>query len=122
MNLIQASLWIPFIAFEIWRNRRMRLNNVKPDYLNSFGIRGILAIVHGSLIVQVNNWSEALPVLGFQVASFYLVFDLALNAITGDKWNYQGKTSGYLDKLPMWAYIGLKVLCLVYLIWFACRS
>lgn len=123
MNLIQASLWILFIAFEIWRNRRMRLKKEKPNYFKSFGIRGMAAIVHGSAVVAVNDWSEALPTIGFQVASFYLVFDFILNAITGDRWNYQGKSSGYLDRLPMWAYVGLKGLCLIYLIWFiACRN
>lgn len=96
----------------------MRIRNDKPIYFLSFIIRGLAAIIHASLIVGIDNWREAGLIIGFQVASFYLSFDIILNAITGDKWNYQGKSSGYLDKLPMWAYLGLKALCLIYLIWF----
>jgi len=110
--------WLIFVGLEILRNRWMRLRNQKPNYAQSFVIRGVAAIIHASIIVRVETWPEALRVIGFQVASFYLIFDIVLNALTGDRWNYQGKSSGYLDKLPMWAYLVLKGLCLVYLIWF----
>jgi hypothetical protein len=96
----------------------MRKHDIKPIYFQSFLIRGSASIVHASLVVGIENWSEAGLVIAFQVASFYLTFDAILNFWTGDKWNYQGKSSGYLDKLPMWAYLGLKVLCLIYLVHF----
>ncbi len=115
--------WLIFVGLEILRNRWMRKRGTKPIYFLSFLIRGGASIIHASPVMQIETWREYWPILGFQVASFYLIFDFVLNALTGDRWNYQGKSSGYLDRLPMWAYLVLKGLCLVYLIWFiACRN
>lgn len=109
--------WIIFIAFDIALNYWLiEKKGIKPNYLISLFYRISAGILHGGAVMNVTpeTW---LPLLGFQVASFYLLFDLTLNLLRGKSWDYQGKDSGYFfDKLPKWAYYLLKLVCLIYLI------
>lgn len=53
------------------------------------------------------------PEIVFILSSWGLLFDPGLNIARGKDIDYQGKTSGWLDKLPKWAWYALKAVCLV---------
>lgn len=108
-------IWFAFIMLEVARNFWMIQKGDKPNYLQSFILRGMAAIGHGILYNPADP-REWLPLLIFQVASFYLIFDFVLNLLRGKHFDYQGKTSGWLDKLPKQFYYALKLVCLIALV------
>ena len=114
--------WLGFIWIEILRNYTLiEIDKEKPNYLHSFVIRAFAGIVciafmnpefdPGSLV----SWWQSYPSLIFEVSSFYLVFDPALNLWRGKGWDYQGKQSGWLDKLGKPYYYALKIMCVILL-------
>lgn len=62
------------------------------------------------------TWIPALPNIVYIVSSFYLFFDAGLNGLRKLRWDYKGKSSGWMDSLGIAAYHVLKVICLAALI------
>lgn len=62
----------------------------------------------------------AIPVVAFEVSSFYLLFDPILNKLRGKHWLHRGKDSGWLDplfnKLGTPFYVTVKIFTLIILI------
>jgi hypothetical protein len=71
----------------------------KPIYIQSFLIRGIAALLHG-ILMGVENIDEWTPLLFFQLASFWVIFDLSLNLLRKKSVFHVGE-SNLIDK-----YIG----------------
>lgn len=94
-------LWLIPIAGNVYLDRKGR----KPIYLVMFVMRGMAAILHGVLF-RPENFSEYLPILIFQVTSFWLIFEAALNLVRGKELLYYDTTehdSGYIDEFFTWA-------------------
>lgn len=105
--------WLIYILLEGYIQGKLIKKGYKPIYLMVFLVRGIFSILQGGLIldVQYDTWQYPI-LLGFQICSFYIIFDPLLNLFRKEKWDYEGKTSGYLDKLPKIWYYSLKLVCL----------
>jgi hypothetical protein len=106
------AYWLIFIVVDILLNWQMIRRGVKPIYLVSFFYRGITAILHGGLIMNVHNWRDYWPVFVFQTTSFWILFDLGLNLLRGKPWWYKGASSGYLDRIPTSPFWVLKLLAI----------
>ena len=116
--------WFSFIALELLRNYVLiEKRKTKPDYLDSFVLRSFFGLV-GIPIMHpefdplgdyTTIW-QAIPIVCFEVSSFYLLFDPILNKLRGKPALYRGKASGYLDSLGLPYYITLKVFTLIILI------
>jgi len=92
-------LWIIYILAEVLiQSYLIDKKNWKPVYFQLFVIRGMAAIVHG-IYLDVSP-ETYLPVIVWQVCSFWILFDLGLNIARGKAWYYRGKTSGWLDRIP----------------------
>lgn len=91
--------------------------DTRPIYAQWWIIRGFAAIIHAVFSDAVNiDWTiEAMvdywPMLAFQVCSYYLIFDPFLNKLRKLPAIYRGKDSGWMDRMPMPAWITLKVGC-----------
>lgn len=101
-----------YIKIEKWK--------IKPRYFVSntwrffFGfVALILMTVHeGFDPAYLSTWETAkIPSL-YIGSSFYLFFDPGLNWLRGKRWNYRGKSSGWLDRSKIVFYYTLKVCCL----------
>lgn len=139
-------LWLILIRFEVWRNYQLiEVEKERPNYRYSFAIRIVLGLFPYVLLIPVDvdpllslwdlvtdipHYWKANPILViplifanpaalaimFEVSLFYLLFDPLFNIKRGRRWNYRGKSSGWLDKFPLPIYYGLKILCVVVLI------
>jgi hypothetical protein len=111
--------WLIYILLEAFIQYKSIKAGNKPSYLVLFLIRGIFSILQGGLIldVQYNTWQYPV-LLGFQACSFWIVFDLVLNLLRKEKWDYKGSNSGYLDKIPSSYYLTLKFLVFIGAIYF----
>lgn len=111
--------WLEYIIIDLlWNAFKIKGLKLRPNYFGQ-GCRRTLV----GFIVMINDnpmfdplgnplsMLDSLPFVVFQFTSFYLIFDPLLSLLLGKPWNYKGKNSGYLDKLPMWAYYSLKGLC-----------
>jgi len=107
--------WLVYILSEaLIQNRYIKKGN-RPIYILLFIIRGIFALLQGAFILDVQNdpWWEWPVLLGWQVCSFWVIFDLILNALRNKDWDYKGENSGWLDTLPYkWWYTG-KILAIL---------
>lgn len=96
INLLKLLPWIAFIVghafFDFYRIKK----DDKPIYLQSFIIRGMVAIAH-ALLFNPQNTIDWLPVLIFQVTSFWLFFPLLLNGLRRKPALYVGAQSGWMD-------------------------
>jgi hypothetical protein len=124
-------LWLLVPAVNIYIDR----NGKKPHYLFVFGVRGFVALGHAILLDLVCNyfpdqvqwdWSESwtmlrmwLPILLFQVTSFWILFELGLNIVRGRELLYfdrYERDSGWIDKLfdklGTGAHLAAKILAL----------
>jgi hypothetical protein len=106
--------WLLYIIGEAWgQNKFLLSKGKKPFYLLLFLFRGFVSIVFGALILDVQqDLIETVIMLGWQICSFYVLFDFILNKFRGKPWNYKGKNSGWLDKLPYTYWYILKVICI----------
>lgn len=130
MTTFILLLWLIPIAVNVYVDR----NGRKPDYLKMFVLRGIAAILHGVLFdVVVGYFPDNLhtysiwglfmlwlPLLTFQVTSFWIIFELALNKVRGREWLYfdrKENDSGWIDKLFDWlgngAHLFAKIAALI---------
>lgn len=112
-------IWFLFIYFEAARNFAIIINGSRPNYLQSFIIRAMAAILHGVLL-DVKDWQEYLTVLIFQVSSFYACFDFILNWMRGKEMFYLG-TGSLIDRIlrdrPV-VHLIVKLISFVLMIWF----
>lgn len=118
VKLLGIILWPFCIWLEVARNYKMiEVMKEKPVYLESFFVRAFMGFICLALYSQaydpIMQWHKNLPFIVYQVTLFYLVFDLWLNKKRGKAWDYQGKDSGWLDKLGKPYYYFLKGVCLI---------
>lgn len=112
-------LWLIPIGLNVYADKDGR----KPNYLMMFVLRGMAAILHGVLF-NPQNMGDYWPVLLFQVTSFWLIFEIALNIVRGREVFYydtKEKDSGWLDRLFAWAgpfwHFFAKLVTFALLIW-----
>jgi hypothetical protein len=94
--------WLIFILADILGNYYViEVKKSRPNYFQLFTIRGIAAIIHASLIMQVVDLRTWVPVLAFQLASHFTLFSPGLNLMRKKKnwFTYRGKDSGWLDSI-----------------------
>lgn len=110
--------WITFIGLAIWYNwYKITVRGVKPTYFNSNWARGVfglmcLVLTYKETFDPLVNGLDYLPFIAFECTSFWLLFDPILNLTRGKPIGYKGASSGYLDRLPKWAYWILKAVAL----------
>lgn len=112
-------LWLIPIGINVYADKDGR----KPNYLLMFILRGMAAILHGVLF-NPQNMGDYWPVLLFQVTSFWLIFEIALNLVRGRAVFYydtKEKDSGWLDRFFAWAgsfwHFFAKLVTFAILIW-----
>lgn len=97
------SLWLVPIGVNVWFARKRE----KPNYLVQFIIRGMASLLHGALFIRSQEqWPIAIVIVIFQITSFWIVFELALNIIWGEPLMYydtKEKDSGWIDRFFAWA-------------------
>jgi hypothetical protein len=101
MITIYLLLWLLPIAGNVYLDR----NGRKPNYLQMFIIRGFFAILH-AILFNPHNTLDWIPILTFQVTSFWIFFELGLNIVRGNDWLYyddREHDSGVIDRLFSWA-------------------
>lgn len=116
--------WLGFIPLEANRNLTIiERYKERPNYLGLAGVRVFVGSICLFIMFPEFNplWDlstvwDARWYITFEFTSFYLGFDPLLSKKRGRRWNYKGKDSGFLDDLPMWAYVTLKALCVIGLI------
>lgn len=116
--------WIGFIGLEIFRNYYLIVKkHERPNYAGSFMFRAFFGLVGIAIMYpefdplgDYRTLYGALPALIFEVTSFYLLFDPILNWSRKLPWDYQGKNSGWIDKLGKKWYYVFKIACLIWLI------
>lgn len=120
--------WFLFIGLEIYRNYFLiEKRRMKPSYLDSFIFRAFFGMI--CLFIMYRGFDplgdyttiwKAIPIVAFEVSSFYLLFDPILNLLRGKPILYRGKSSGWLDSLSLKLgtpfYILLKIFTLIILI------
>ncbi len=106
-------LWLIYILIEAYIQYRSIKAGNKPSYLVLFIIRGMVSIFHGILLdVQYGTYQYPI-LLGFQICSFWIIFDLFINFLRKEPILYKGNNSGYIDKLSYSIYIPLKIVVLI---------
>lgn len=102
MKTIYLLIWIVAILSETYRNYYIiEIKKSRPNYLQSFVLRGMAAILHG-ILFNPHNMGDYLPVLIFQVTSFWLLFEVSLNYLRHKPLLYYGETSGWIDRAFTW--------------------
>lgn len=113
-------IWLIFIGLEIYRNYFLiKKKKVKPIYIHSFIIRAISGILIAISTDPFGLWLniiQSVPIIVFEITSFYILFDPILNKLLSNKWNYRGLESGWFDSLPLPIYYIMKILCIIGLI------
>ncbi len=106
-------IWLVYILSEAFIQSKSIKAGSKPNYLMLFIIRGMFSIFHG-ILLNVQYGTYQYPVLvGFQICSFWILFDLILNFLRKKPILYKGDNSGYIDKLSYSIYIPLKIVVLI---------
>jgi len=105
-GIITIKLLLWFIV--ILANTTADASGRKPFYLVMFILRAMAAIVHGSLFVDTDyHWMRYwIPVLTFEVTSFWIFFELILNIAQKRKLLYYDQKegdSGWIDRFFKWA-------------------
>jgi hypothetical protein len=97
MITLKILVWFAFIVGHAWHDyKQINDENERPNYLLSFTVRGFIAILH-AILFDPHNFFDWLPVLIFQVTSFYLFFPILLNSFRKKEIFYVGQNSGWLD-------------------------
>lgn len=100
-------IWLLLTVIEAARNYWLiEIGKMRPNYLQSFIIRGIIAILH-SVGFNPVNFLDWLPILVWQCTGFFILFAPLLNILRGHKLFYIGEESGILDRYTYkypWAY------------------
>lgn len=108
INLLLLLPWFIPIFINAWMDRK----GAKRDYRIVFIFRVMASILHG-ILMQVSPsysddfyWPEFLPILVFQVTSFWIFFELILNKLRGNSMFYYDQKegdSGWIDRFFKWA-------------------
>lgn len=101
MTTLFLSLWLIPIAVNIYADR----NGAKRNYLQVNIIRGAAAILH-AILFNPQNTIEWIPILIFQVTSFWILFEIGLNLVRGNPLLYYDSKegdSGIIDRFFKWA-------------------
>ena len=102
MTTLYLLIWIGFIGLEAYRNYFIiEIKQTRPNYLQSFVIRAMAAILHG-ILFNPHNMGDYWPVLLYQGISFWILFELLLNYIRQKPLLYYGENSGWLDRGFTW--------------------
>ena len=116
---LKLLLWLIPIGLNVYADKDGR----KPNYLLMFVLRGIAAILHGVLF-NPQDMADYWPVFLFQVTSFWILFEIALNLVRGREVFYydrKEKDSGWIDKLFAWAgpfwHIIAKIVATILMVW-----
>ena len=121
--------WLVIIAGTIVLNwYRITKRGLKPHYFSANYSRAFYGLVclilmsardgfDGLDLFVFYTWIPYIPNIIYIISSFYLFFDAGLNGLRGKPIDYQGKDSGYFDKLKKLLYYTLKGLCLATLIY-----
>jgi branched-subunit amino acid transport protein AzlD len=133
-------VWIVIILLHNTLDYFVTRDGNKPDYVKYGILRSMCAVVHGALVLLLfedayTNYSDLkqllltwLPYAGYQVLSFWLIYDPVRNAwARGGKladliyFDHKEKDSGWVERLSAWAgkpfYYTLKLSALVICIW-----
>jgi hypothetical protein len=116
---LKLLLWLIPIGLNVYADKDGR----KPNYLMMFVLRGAAAIIHGVLF-NPQNMTDYWPLFLFQVTSFWLIFEIALNIVRGREVFYydrKEKDSGWIDRLfawagPVWHFIA-KLITFALMVW-----
>jgi hypothetical protein len=125
--MINLLLLLPWFI-PIWLNAYLDRNGAKRDYRIVFIFRGAAAIFHG-VLMQVSPsyscdfyWPEYFPILCFQVTSYWIFFELILNAYRNNPALYfdqKEKDSGWVDRFFAWKptlHLFVKVLAFIVMV------
>jgi hypothetical protein len=108
-------LWFLYIIGEAFTQGYLFKKDEKfdPDYRILWIFRGGASIFHG-VALQVVDWRDYGFVVGFQLCTFWILFDLILNRLRGKKWNYiGGEDSSAFDRIKLIPYWILKSFALI---------
>lgn len=108
-------IWLIYISLEVLAHYYLiEVKKSRPDYLRFNILRGMASIFHGAYM-DVSSWAEYGELLLFQVTSFWILFDVALNLARGKHFLYWGKKSGWIDSKigGSLLYYVLKFICAV---------
>lgn len=96
-------VWVIVIAINVWFASKRQ----KPNYLVQGGLRGMASILHGALFISSQDqWPLYLVLVIFQTTSFWIIFEIWLNIIWGEKLMYYDTKeldSGWIDRFFAWA-------------------
>ena len=130
MTTLILLLWLIPIAINVYIDR----NGKKPNYAQVFIFRGVAALLHAILFDVAVGWLPDnlyqysvlellliwLPMLLFQITSFWILFELALNKVRGREWLYFDRSendSGWIDRifnnLGNGAHLAAKIAALI---------
>lgn len=118
MNQFILYLWVLYPIVEAVVQRLTYFKNltkkVRPNYLMIGIIRGIVAIAHGAVLdVQPDPWYQWPALVAFQIGTFWLLFDLVLNKLLGNKLDYEGSNSGWLKGVPYWLQAIIAIILII---------
>lgn len=107
MIFLKLGIWLIVPLFNAWMDRK----GAKRNYLVVNILRGMAAILHGSLFIHTYEgyWYYWWPVLMYQFTSFWIVFELVLNRYLGRGPLYYDQKegdSGIIDRFFKWAGTG----------------
>jgi hypothetical protein len=111
-------LWFFYIIGEAWyQGYRFRKDeSYRPTYWMLWGARIFASILHGiSMQTKFEFYGWDYPiVVGFQMCTFWIVFDIILNLRRGKKWHYiGGSDSSKFDRIAPIPYWILKAVALI---------
>jgi len=99
--MILLFLWIVFVlGVAVYHYYLIEVRQERPNYFLWFVIKAMAAIIHGIFFDPYGpeDYVTWLPVLIFQVTSFWVIFSPVLNLMRGLSFWYLGKNSGWIDK------------------------
>jgi hypothetical protein len=111
-------LWFLYIIGEAYGQSIFfkKSESFKPDYRILWIFRGFASILHG-IALQINSELTELQyvyLVGFQLCTFWILFDLILNKLRGKKWHYiGGSDSSKFDRIAPIPYWILKAFALI---------
>lgn len=96
--LLSILLWVLFVIIvSAIHYIIIEVYNRTPFYLGWFVAKGMAAILNG-IMFDPKNVSEWLPILAFQITSFWVIFNPLLNKMRGLSFWHLGTDSGLIDK------------------------
>jgi len=104
-------IWLVYIFCEAFIQAKLIKAGNKPIYIELFIIRSIVSILHG-IFLNVQPGIEYIILLGFQICSFWVIFDIVLNKLRNKPFLYRGSNSGWLDRIKSPYYEILKPIAL----------